>query len=77
MTAHWDFAGRVSAHARRNALNLSSFLYVSAPPACAPRAGRLWLFHFQIARAFVDFASPCFQHCLRLVFAARTIWKWN
>jgi hypothetical protein len=31
------------------------------------------LFRFQIARAFVDFASPCFQHCLRLVFAAQTI----
>jgi hypothetical protein len=30
-----------------------------------------------MARAFAGFASPRFRRCLRPVFAARTIWKWN
>jgi uncharacterized protein (DUF1499 family) len=35
------------------------------------------LFHFQIIFDYVDFALPCRQYCLRLVFAPQLIWKWN
>ena len=34
-------------------------------------------FHFQNICDFVDFALPCYPHCLRLVFASPMIWKWN
>ena len=35
------------------------------------------LFHFQIICGSVDFALPCYPHCLRLVFMSHMIWKWN
>jgi hypothetical protein len=47
------------------------------PPGWTRRQGKGFSFHFQIARAFVDFALPCHGTVRGSSKAARTLWKWN